>query len=146
MAAYRCGIDIGSTTVKLVVLDRDGNIIYGQYRRHLARTRQTLNELLSDAEKTLGDFCVDARITGSGAISLAKALDIKFVQEVVAVRIEFFLLRVSCGFSTFISSFTPSFVGSHGMLLSPQARLSRTANRSVRSPLLTSRACLLIAA
>ena len=84
MTAYRCGIDIGSTTVKLVVLDKDGNIIYGQYRRHLAKTRQTLKELLSDAEKTLGDFCVDARITGSGAISLAKALNIKFVQEVVA--------------------------------------------------------------
>lgn len=84
MTSYRCGIDIGSTTVKLVVLDDDENIIYGQYRRHLARTRQTLKELLSDAEKTLGDFCVDARITGSGAISLAKALDITFVQEVVA--------------------------------------------------------------
>lgn len=84
MTAYRCGIDIGSTTVKLVLLDENDNIIYGQYKRHLAKTRQTLKELLSDAEKTLGGFCADMRITGSGAISLAKALDIPFVQEVVA--------------------------------------------------------------
>ena len=81
---FRCGIDIGSTTVKLVVLDKDGQIIYGQYKRHLAKTRQTLKELISGALDALGDFDADVRITGSGAISLAKALDIKFVQEVVA--------------------------------------------------------------
>ena len=81
---YRCGIDIGSTTVKLVVLDKDGRIIYGQYKRHLAKTRQTLKELISGAIDALGDFDADIRITGSGAISLAKALDIRFVQEVVA--------------------------------------------------------------
>ena len=84
LTSYRCGIDIGSTTVKLVVLDGDGEIIYGQYRRHLAKTRQTLKELLCDAEEHLGDFCADVRITGSGAISLAKALGVTFVQEVVA--------------------------------------------------------------
>ncbi|MBO4421892.1 MAG: 2-hydroxyacyl-CoA dehydratase [Clostridia bacterium] len=84
LTSYRCGIDIGSTTVKLVVLDGDGEIIYGQYRRHLAKTRQTLKELLCDAEEHLGGFCVDIRITGSGAISLAKALGVTFVQEVVA--------------------------------------------------------------
>ncbi|MBR4255552.1 MAG: activator of (R)-2-hydroxyglutaryl-CoA dehydratase, partial [Clostridia bacterium] len=77
---YRCGIDIGSTTVKLVVLDKDGRIIYGQYKRHLAKTRQTLKELISGAIDALGDFDADIRITGSGAISLAKALDIRFVQ------------------------------------------------------------------
>ncbi len=84
MAFYRCGIDIGSTTVKLVVLDENGKMIYGQYKRHLAKTRQTLRELVLGAVETIGDFDADFRITGSGAISLAKALDIKFVQEVVA--------------------------------------------------------------
>ena len=84
MAVYRCGIDIGSTTVKLVLLDDNGKIIYGRYKRHLAKTRQTLKELVRGAADELGDFCADMRITGSGAISLAKALGIKFVQEVVA--------------------------------------------------------------
>ena len=84
MAPKRCGIDIGSTTVKLVVLDENGKIIYGQYKRHLAKTRQTLKELVRGAVSELGDFDADFRITGSGAISLAKALGIKFVQEVVA--------------------------------------------------------------
>ena len=40
---YRAGIDIGSTTVKLVVLDGDDHIIYGQYRRHMAKTHETLS-------------------------------------------------------------------------------------------------------
>ncbi len=84
MPVYRCGIDIGSTTVKLVVLDENEKMIYGQYKRHLAKTRQTLSDLLSGAYDALGDFRADCRITGSGAISLAKALGITFVQEVVA--------------------------------------------------------------
>ena len=84
MKTYRCGIDIGSTTVKLVVLDDEDNVIFGQYRRHMAKTKLTLKELLEEAREKLGEFRADARITGSGAISLAKALGIPFVQEVVA--------------------------------------------------------------
>ena len=82
---YRAGIDIGSTTVKLVVLDDADNLIYGKYKRHGARTQETLAELLSDARKTLGEGFLRLSITGSGAINLAKSLDISFVQEVVAV-------------------------------------------------------------
>ena len=82
---YRAGIDIGSTTVKLVVLDDADNLIYGKYKRHGARTQETLAELLSDARKTLGEGFLRLSITGSGAINLAKSLEIPFVQEVVAV-------------------------------------------------------------
>jgi predicted CoA-substrate-specific enzyme activase len=82
---YRAGIDIGSTTVKLVVLDENDNIIFSDYRRHCAHTQETLNELLQDAKKTTGDCQLLCGITGSGSINLGKALDIKFVQEVVAV-------------------------------------------------------------
>jgi len=82
---YRAGIDVGSTTVKLVVLDEKNNIIFGEYRRHQAHTQETLSQLLEEAKVLLGDCRLNVRITGSGAISLGKALNIGFVQEVVAV-------------------------------------------------------------
>ena len=85
MNTYRTGIDIGSTTVKLVVLDDNDNILYGDYRRHQAHTQQTLAALLSEASEVLGDCALRPAITGSGSINLGRALDIPFVQEVVAV-------------------------------------------------------------
>ena len=85
MPIYKAGIDIGSTTVKLVVLDEMGKLLYGQYRRHCARTQQTLRELLLEAREQLGRCSLRPRITGSGAINLGKALNISFLQEVVAV-------------------------------------------------------------
>ncbi|MBQ9167206.1 MAG: 2-hydroxyacyl-CoA dehydratase [Oscillospiraceae bacterium] len=85
MRTFRAGIDIGSTTVKLVLLDEHGEILYGQYRRHCAHTQETLKELLLDARKQVGECLLQAKITGSGSINLGKALGIGFVQEVVAV-------------------------------------------------------------
>ena len=85
MKQYRAGIDIGSTTVKLVVLDEDGQPLYREYRRHRAHTQETLAELLREAKAVTGACALKARITGSGSINLAKALNIGFVQEVVAV-------------------------------------------------------------
>ena len=85
MNTYRAGIDIGSTTVKLAVLDQEDRLIYGNYTRHQANTQGALAELLKDARQKLGPCAVEARITGSGAITLAKAMGIGFVQEVVAV-------------------------------------------------------------
>ena len=85
MREYRAGIDIGSTTVKLVLLDRDDNIVYGQYRRHQAHTQQTLATLLREARDAVGNCDLRVRITGSGSINLGKALGIEFTQEVVAV-------------------------------------------------------------
>ncbi len=85
MQEYRAGIDIGSTTVKLVVLDKEDNILYGEYHRHGAHIQETLIELLKEALKIIGECRLKVRITGSGAMSLGKALGIGFVQEVVAV-------------------------------------------------------------
>jgi len=82
---YRAGIDIGSTTVKLVVLGDDDTIIFGEYRRHHAHTQETLAGLLEKAKEILGDCTLKVGITGSGSIGLSKALGIGFVQEVVAV-------------------------------------------------------------
>ncbi len=85
MKTYRAGIDIGSTTVKLAVLDEQGHILFGKYRRHHAHTQETLRSLLLEAKQELGNFQMQVSITGSGAINLGKALNIPFVQEVVAV-------------------------------------------------------------
>ncbi len=82
---YRAGIDIGSTTVKLVILGDDDRILFGEYRRHHAHTQQTLRSLLIEASKQVGSCTLRPKITGSGAINLGKALSIDFVQEVVAV-------------------------------------------------------------
>ena len=85
MKVYRAGIDIGSTTVKLVLLDENGKILYGEYRRHCAHTQETLAELLREASEMVGECELQVKITGSGSINLGKALGIGFVQEVVAV-------------------------------------------------------------
>ncbi len=85
MKTFRAGIDVGSTTVKLVLLDEQGQVVFGEYRRHCAHTQETLAELLREAREKLGSCQVRVRITGSGAINLSKALNIPFVQEVVAV-------------------------------------------------------------
>ena len=85
MNTYRAGIDIGSTTVKLVILDEAGQLLFGDYRRHHAHTQETLHSLLMEARQKLGDCVLRTGITGSGSINLGTALNIPFVQEVVAV-------------------------------------------------------------
>ena len=85
MKIYRAGIDIGSTTVKLVLLNENGQIIYGQYSRHCAHTQETLRQLLAEARQLIGECQLKVKITGSGSINLGRAMGIGFVQEVVAV-------------------------------------------------------------
>ena len=76
MKTYQAGIDVGSTTVKLVVLDENGQMIFGQYQRHLSHTQRALSDLLKQARAALGECALELRATGSGAINLAKALGI----------------------------------------------------------------------
>ena len=85
MKEYRAGIDIGSTTVKLVVLDEKDSILYGEYKRHSAHIQETLTELLKEARPLLGDGKLKVLFTGSGSMNLGKVLGIGFVQEVSAV-------------------------------------------------------------
>ena len=82
---YRLGIDIGSTTVKIAVLDDANNIMFSDYERHFANIQETLQGLLTKASETLGSFDVYPVITGSGGLTLAKHLEVPFTQEVVAV-------------------------------------------------------------
>lgn len=82
---YTLGIDIGSTTVKVAVLDHEKNIIFSDYERHYANIQETLASLLEKAYAIHGDITLTPMITGSGGLTLSKHLDISFVQEVVAV-------------------------------------------------------------
>ncbi|MBP5325081.1 MAG: 2-hydroxyglutaryl-CoA dehydratase, partial [Pseudobutyrivibrio sp.] len=82
---FKLGIDIGSTTVKIAVLDDDNKILFSDYQRHFANIQQTLTDLLTQAKSTLGTIDVKPMITGSGGLTLAKHLGVEFVQEVIAV-------------------------------------------------------------
>ena len=55
MKTYQAGIDVGSTTVKLVVLDENGKMLFGQYQRHLSHTQRALSDLLRQAREALGE-------------------------------------------------------------------------------------------
>ena len=79
------GIDIGSTTVKIVLLDETYTILFSDYQRHFANIQETLAALLQEASSSLGDLTVLPMITGSGGLSLAKHLEVPFNQEVIAV-------------------------------------------------------------
>ncbi len=84
-ALCRLGIDIGSTTVKIAVLDESSQLLFHDYERHYANIRETLSSLLQKAYKHLGETAVTPMITGSGGLTLARHLGIPFVQEVVSV-------------------------------------------------------------
>ncbi len=79
------GIDIGSTTVKIVILDQERHILFSDYKRHFARIQETLADLLDEASEKLGDLQLRPVITGSGGLTLAQNISIPFVQEVIAV-------------------------------------------------------------
>ncbi len=81
---YFLGIDIGSTTVKLVLADEHQQVHYKSYRRHYSRTVETVLEELKKIVGTCGDKEVSASITGSGGIELAQESAVPFVQEVFA--------------------------------------------------------------
>ena len=85
MRTFQLGIDIGSTTVKAVLLDAEGSMAFSRYARHHAHTQETLAAILREAREELGAVRVACAITGSGGMGLGKAMEIPFVQEVVAV-------------------------------------------------------------
>ena len=82
---FTLGIDIGSTTVKIAVLDDQNDVVFSDYERHFANIQETLSDLLGRAIYKLGSIRVSPVITGSGGLTLAKHLGVPFVQEVVAV-------------------------------------------------------------
>ena len=81
----KLGIDIGSTTVKVSIIEYGGKLLFADYKRHFANIQETLADLLREGEEKLGALTVEPVITGSGGLTLSKHLGIPFVQEVVAV-------------------------------------------------------------
>ena len=81
----KLGIDIGSTTVKVSIIEDGGKLLFADYKRHFANIQETLADLLREGEEKLGALTVEPVITGSGGLTLSKHLGIPFVQEVVAV-------------------------------------------------------------
>lgn len=77
------GIDIGSTTAKIVITE-NGKPIYGRYERHLSRVRDKLTELVADAADIIGGREFSAAISGSAGMGFAQAAGVQFVQEVFA--------------------------------------------------------------
>ncbi len=82
---YTLGIDIGSTTVKIAILDDSHKILFSDYKRHFANIRETLSDLLDESYNQLGNLKLHPMITGSGGLTLANHLKVPFVQEVISV-------------------------------------------------------------
>ncbi|KJZ86909.1 MULTISPECIES: acyl-CoA dehydratase activase-related protein [Clostridium] len=80
----KIGVDIGSTTIKMVVINQDEKILFKTYRRHLADIRNAFKSCLEDAESIIKDKKLTFSISGSGGMSLAEKLNVEFIQEVIA--------------------------------------------------------------
>ena len=81
---YSLGIDVGSTTVKTVITDADGEIVYSKYQRHLSKVKETVTDQLKIIQADYPDEEFTVCITGSAGLGLANSADIPFVQEVHA--------------------------------------------------------------
>ena len=83
-ADYRIGIDIGSTTVKVIILDENGEILFRSYERHFSKVREKTAEVLERAKPILAGKTIALLITGSAGLGVSKSADIPFIQEVFA--------------------------------------------------------------
>ncbi|MBN2388457.1 MAG: hypothetical protein JXB85_15680 [Anaerolineales bacterium] len=84
MTTCQMGVDVGSTTAKVVILDSQGEMLFSAYRRHNAKTLATLQAILQEAARPLGDHPFDFRITGSAGLGISEKFALPFIQEVVA--------------------------------------------------------------
>ena len=80
------GLDVGSTTVKIVVMNENRNTIYRDYQRHFSDTKNTVCNVLENLATRYPNSLLTIALTGSGAMSAAKFLDLPFIQEVVACK------------------------------------------------------------
>lgn len=80
----RAGIDVGSTTVKLVILNEQNESIFSKYERHFSDVKTATERVLREAESMIDTQGMTMSITGSGGMGLADVLEIPFVQEVIA--------------------------------------------------------------
>ena len=82
---YHVGFDVGSTTVKIAVLDEDKNLVYSEYQRHYANIKETISAVIGRTyEQVLHGQQCTIHVTGSGGLLVSRWLNIPFVQEVIA--------------------------------------------------------------
>ena len=80
------GLDVGSTTVKIIVMDENQNTIYKDYQRHFSDTKNTVCNVLENLAKMYPENSFTIALTGSGAMSASKFLGVEFIQEVVSCK------------------------------------------------------------
>ncbi len=83
MSHFKLGIDVGSTTTKLVLMDGE-NVVYRKYKRHLSRVRSTTLEMIKEMQNQVETDTVSVTISGSAGMGMAQAAGIRFIQEVYA--------------------------------------------------------------
>lgn len=81
---YKVGVDVGSTTVKIVVLNDSNEILYKEYRRHFSDVKKSLTEALENIKDITEGKNIKIVITGSGGMGVSEKLGVKFVQEVIS--------------------------------------------------------------
>jgi len=81
---YEAGLDVGSTTVKMVIVDEDRNIVFDCYERHNTQFYESIISFLSDASSQLGNPDIRIQLTGSAGMGVSEKTGIPFVQEVIA--------------------------------------------------------------
>lgn len=81
---YYAGLDVGSTTIKLVILNEKNEVVYKRYERHLSNIKKTIHMFLNDIVVEYGNEPIKLSITGSGGLSSSKWLEVPFIQEVIA--------------------------------------------------------------
>ena len=84
MQTYNVGVDVGSTTIKMIILDESEHIIFKEYRRHFSDVKNAVKNLFEDAKCVLSEAKLKLTITGSAGLGLAESLKVNFVQEVIA--------------------------------------------------------------
>ena len=82
----RIGLDVGSTTVKCVVLDENSNIVFSTYKRHFSKISEMTSELLAEVYSVTKDPEMYIAVSGSAGMGMANDLHLPFVQEVYATR------------------------------------------------------------
>ncbi len=84
---YRAGLDIGSTTAKIVLLNsEDDTLVFSDYQRHHARIHETAASFFKEIQDQMGDCLLELKLTGSAGLGVSKRLDLPFVQEVIAAH------------------------------------------------------------
>ena len=81
---YDLGIDVGSTTVKVVALSPYLKLLFGRYQRHMSDIRSATISLLKELQKDYSGYRITASISGSGGMGLAKMMGLPFCQEILA--------------------------------------------------------------